>query len=165
MAFRFYEPTVQLGGMLVYEGSRRQRGGNVIVDSLRRIGAPLGRLFARKAVKVGKDLGKRGLRAGVGALTDRLRGGPSVTMKEALKNRAIGAADKAMVDYFGNPDKPDIPFVSQDGMGLLPRRRKRKQRGRGLSKASKSINKIKRGKKKKSKGKQRRRDIYSSSSR
>ena len=127
MSFRYYQPD-QVGGMLVYEGSRRQRGGNLLATLKRHllpIGKSIAQRAARHAKKAGKDLAKRGVKVGVGAVTDRLRGGPSVSFKQALKQRATTAADKAIVDYLGEADQPDIPFLSQDGYGL---RRKRKRK-------------------------------------
>ena len=146
MAFRYYEPnTQQMGGMLIYQGSRRQRGGN-FADAIKRIALPIGRFFGKKAVKVGKDLTKRGIRAGVGALSDKLRGGPDTSLKQSFNRRAAAAADKAVEDYLG-PDKPDIPFTSQDGMGLRRRKRRRKtirrRRVTGGKRRSKAINKMK----------------------
>lgn len=140
----------QRGGMLVYEGSRRQRGGNLITDGLKRVFLPIGKELAKRGLKMGKDLAKRGVKVGVGTLRDRLQGGSTVSMKEALKKRSIAAADKAIVDYLGTADQPDIPFLSQDGLGLRRRGTKRK----ASTKRAKSINK---GRKKK----QQQRDIFS----
>jgi len=146
MAFRYYEPHMQMGGMLIYQGGRRQRGGN-FTETLKRIALPVGRFFGRKAIKVGKDLTKRGIKAGVGALSDKLRGGPDTSIKESLKRRAAAAADKAVEDYLGS-DNPDIPFTSQDGTGLRKRRRTKKvKRGKRKAKVggkrwSKAINKM-----------------------
>ena len=161
MAFRYYDPE-QVGGLLVFEGSRRQRGGNFI-DTLKGVAAPLGKLFARKAKTVGRDLAKRGVRAGVGAIRDRLQGN-STTMKEALKRRATAAADRVIEDYLG-PDGPDLPIDSQDGRGLR-RRKKKRQIGRVTKRRKKTINKTtkrrvtKRGTKKRRK-RQSIRDIFS----
>lgn len=143
MSFRYYDPE-QVGGLLVYRGSRRQHGAGLL-DSLKRIALP-----------IGKSLAKRGLRVGVGAVADKLRGGPDVSMKTALSQRAAKAADKAIVDYLGS-DKPDLPFTSQDGFGIRRRRRrtttkKPAKRGSGAKRQrSKPINKMK------SKAKRRRR--------
>ena len=161
MSFRHYEPE-QVGGMLVYEGSRRQRGGNFI-GTLKKAVLPLGKIIASRARKIGKDVAKRGVRAGVGAIADKIRGGPNVTMKEAFKRRAAAAADRAVVDYLGeDDDKPDVPFVSQDGYGLKRKRRK-KITGRITKRKRKSINKRRRISKPKKKRKttHRRSDIFS----
>ena len=133
MSFRYYEPE-QVGGMLVYEGSRRQRGGNLIGTLGQVVAKPLGRFLANRAKAIGKDVAKRSLRAGVGAITDKIRGGPNVTMKEALKRRAAAAADKAVVDYLGESDKPDVPFISQDSYGLRRTKRKATKKGKGINK-------------------------------
>jgi hypothetical protein len=135
MSFRYYEPGMQVGGMLVYEGSRRQRGGN-IVGNLKRIFLPLAKTVGRKLGRAGRDLTQRGIKVGVGAITDKLRGDPTMSFKESLKRRAAHAADKAVVDYLGEANQPDIPFLSQDGMGLRKRRRRKK-----AIKGRKTINK------------------------
>ena len=156
MSFRYYEPE-QVGGMLVYEGSRRQRGGNLIGTLGQVVAKPLGRFLANRAKAIGKDVAKRSLRAGVGAITDKIRGGPNVTMKEALKRRAVAAADKAVVDYLGESDKPDIPFISQDGYGL----RRTKRGRRKATKKGKGINKMKsKQKKRKTRRRRRQTDIF-----
>lgn len=160
MSFRYYEPGVQVGGMLVYEGSRRQRGGNFL-HSLKRVFLPIAKRIGRKFGKAGKDLAKRGIKVGVGAVSDRLRGGPQVSLKESLKRRATTAADKALVDYLGAADHPDIPFLSQDGFGIKRRRMGKKS----SSKQRKTINKIrkliKKRKKTKKKKSAKKRDIFS----
>lgn len=174
MSFRYYNPN-QTGGMLVYTGSRQQRGGMAIPNigkTLKRVFLPIGRALARRGAKVGKDLAKRGVKVGVGAITDRLRGGPAVSMKEALKKRTVAAADKAVVDYLGEADRPDIPFLSQDGMGLRGKRRKRKATRKSINKGRKRVKRLKSKPKKKkkksktskrksSKKRSRRRDIFS----
>ena len=73
MSFRYYEPE-QAGGMLVYEGSRRQRGGNLIGTLGQVVARPPVRFSANRAKAIGKDVAKRSLRAGVGAITDKIRG-------------------------------------------------------------------------------------------
>lgn len=131
MSFRYYNP-VQAGGMLVYEGSRRQRGGMIysgsqrqrggnLVGTLQRVLLPLARKAAPSLMKAGKDIARRGLKVGVGAITDKLRN-QNTSLKSSIKKRATQAADKAITDYLGEADQPDIPFLSQEGDGLRRRR-------------------------------------------
>ena len=61
MAFRFYDPE-QVGGMLIYEGSRRQRGGNFLKETLLPIGKRLFNRATRQATKIGKDLAVRSIK-------------------------------------------------------------------------------------------------------
>jgi hypothetical protein len=111
----------QTGGMLVYEGSRRQRGGNLF-STIKRMIIPIGRKTAPMLEKAGKDLLKRSLKVGVGTVKDRLTNN-STTLSDSFKKRAASAVDSVAQDYFGI-DAPDIPFTSQDGAGVRRKRRK-----------------------------------------
>ena len=118
----------QQGGMIVFEGSRRQRGGNLF-STIKRVLIPLGKKLAPTLKSTGKDLARRGVSVGVGALRDKLSS-KNVTMKDALRRRATHAMDKAVKHYLGDTDGPDTAFTSQDGAGL---RRKRKRRPQSKS--------------------------------
>lgn len=119
-------------GIPIFEGSRRQRGGNLF-RTIQRAIIPLGKSMASKAGEVlkstGKDLAKRSIKVGVNALKDKLSG--SVPLSSALKQQASKEMEKAVQDYFpdveNEEDEPDIPFNSQDGAGLLTRKRRRRR--------------------------------------
>lgn len=85
--------------MIVYEGSRRQRGGNIF-GTIRRMIIP----HARKA---GRDLVKQGLNVGVGAITDKLRNKASI--QDSLKERTAQALERVSANAFGE---------TQDGAGI-----------------------------------------------
>lgn len=117
----------QHGGMeAVFEGSRRQRGGNIF-SSLKRMIVPIGRSVFKSAVPTlkssGKSLAKVGLKVGLGAVKDKLQN-KSTSLGESLKSRTANAIDNAVVNYLGG-DATDKPFQSQDGAGFRKRRRSR----------------------------------------
>ena len=122
---------LQGGGMIVFEGSRRQRGGNIF-STIRRMVIPLVKSAAPIAKNLGKDIVKRGLRVGVGAIQDKLKN-KDMSLGQALKSRSSKAVDRAMVDYklAGNEDDDDdVPMPPQTGKGL---RRKRKRRAKSAA--------------------------------
>ena len=114
----------QSGGMNFYEGSRRQRGGNLF-SAVRRMAIPLIRKAMPSLKATGKDLAKRGVKLGVGVLKDRLTKGNKTSVKESFKQHASKAIDNAVSDYLGDDYEGDDEPV-QSGTGLR-RARKRKR--------------------------------------
>ena len=132
MTFRYPIPHYpHRGGMIVFEGSRRQRGGNLF--------STIQRVLMPKLKSIGKDVAKRGIKVGVNTLKEKLtQKDNSASMKDILKRQTAQAMGKAMTDYLGNDD---VPMSSQDGAG---RRRRRKR---------KVINKVTRQRRRKGKAK------------
>ena len=125
-----YEGSRRQSGGSIFQGSRRQRGGN-IWGVVKRMATKFGNFIKPKAMSTAKDLAKRGLKVGVGALKDTAMNAlstnplPNTGLVDNLKARTRTTLDKTMTDYFG----ADPLITSQDGSGL-----KRKRA------ASKSIN-------------------------
>ncbi len=120
-----YFPHQQQGGMIVFEGSRRQRGGNLFSTIKKTIFPFLKKKVAPVLKSTAKDVAKRGVKVGVNAIKDRLTGN-APNLKEALKQHTAKQLSSVVKDYLGDDEAGPDPIVSsQDGAGLR-RRRKRK---------------------------------------
>ena len=106
-------------GMSFYEGSRRQRGGNLF-STIKRVVVPLFKRASPALKQAGKEAAKRGLAVSAGAIKDKLQN-KNVNFQDALRTRASQAISRAMTDI----GVDDGLALSQDGSGIRRRRKRR----------------------------------------